>query len=246
MPNKQEVWYLTLLFGVTLVFGVAVALVLTLLMTTTDPKVNGEMRVEVLKYLLQFTVIIIVGGAVAALFRYAERRRDEKKIRSEIRTDYLQRLGALYRHVKASRRTLRAEGLTTKYASAPKTISGKQAEIYKKQMIELNDAQLELEGLKIEANSVPAFVSLPELSGTLKQMEDYLRQILTEYENHRPLIDSNHTVHFADLERLDEFTGATKRSFQFSKYTKKTDYRLKSHFSDRYESVIKMISQRLV
>ncbi|ESA32877.1 hypothetical protein N836_24120 [Leptolyngbya sp. Heron Island J] len=244
-------------FILTLFFGIAIALVIGLWVKTTDSKINGEIRVEVVKSLLQFAVIIIVGGTVTALFklieiernrkqRITEQKRNENRIRAEIRTDYLKRLGVIYRNVKASRRALRAIGLTTKYNNAPQSLSPKHMETYKKQMIEINNAQLALEGLKIEAKSLPAFIILPTLHSNLEQMEDYLRQILGEYEKYGPLFDIGTSVNFSDLERLAEFTGKTKASFQFKKYAKKTNYRLKSHFSDVYESVIGMIRHQLV
>ena len=90
---------------------------------------------------------------------------------AETRTNYLLRLGEIYRKVKAARRYLRAGGLTTK--DTKDNDSGvavldigpiaAQARLYSKQMQCINDAQLELEGLRFEAESL---LPLHFVSGT--------------------------------------------------------------------------------
>ena len=112
-------------------------------------------------------------------------------------------------------------------------------------MQRINEAQLELEGLKIEARSLPAFITIADIPQHLSQMEDYLRELLKEYEATKPLLDQNAPVVFSTLERLDEFTGATRRSFTCSQYHKKTDYRFITHFADLYDVVIEVISKNL-
>ena len=44
-------------------------------------------------------------------------------------------------------------------------------------------------------------------------MEDYLRQMLKEFESVSPLLKKNQPVDFMSLEYLDEFTGTTNRNF---------------------------------
>lgn len=250
MPTKLIAYCLTPILATA---GVLVVVFWT---TATTEQVRGNIRVEVVKALLQLSVVIIIGGGVAALYKLIEvsraiqqealeRTRQENRIRAEIRTEFLNRLGSLYRAVKGARRTLRAGGLTTRFGNAPSTINDGHAKIYCEQMARINEAQLELEGLKIEAESFPAFVPLKNVDGNLRKMEDYLRQILGEYEKARPQLDSGHTVKFAELERLDEFTGSTGREFAFSRYKTKTDYRLISHFSIPSERVVEEISEHL-
>ena len=45
-------------------------------------------------------------------------------------------------------------------------------------MIRINRAQLDLEGLTIEAERFPAFIPLNKVAENLCKMEDYLRQVL--------------------------------------------------------------------
>jgi hypothetical protein len=77
-------------------------------------------------------------------------------------------------------------------------------------------------------------------------MEDYLRQILSEYEEKSPSLDSGQSICFIQLERLDEFTGKTKRDFKFAGDESPSTNRLKSKFSDPYHDVITLISQHLI
>lgn len=110
-------------------------------------------------------------------------------------------------------------------------------------MQRINEAQLELEGLKIEAERLPEFIHLPKVAVQLKQAEDYVRQILNKFEATSPLLNQGKDILFSELERLDEFTGATKREFKFKRYAHKTDYRLKSHFFGPVEATVEMVSR---
>ena len=184
------------------------------------------------------TLIAVLGYQFQQRQKEAEQILKQNQLRSEIRTDYLKRLGVLYREVKAARRSLRAAGLTTKFESPPNTLSEAQADAYKEEMLNLNHAQLELEALKIEAKNLPAFASINQLPGDLKDMEEYLRQILSEYEKNSPILDSGKSIRWRQLEYLDEFT---KKRTALT-YRSKLSF---SDFSERYDHVIKLISQDL-
>jgi hypothetical protein len=174
--------------------------------------------VEVVKAFFQLSIVIIIGGLVTAFFKYAEQIRSENlanaeherqknRARYEIRVDYLLRLGSLYRVVKSARRSLRAVGLTTKFKKPPQNFSETQCELYKEEMQRLDNAQLDLEALKIEAENLPDFVKINGLSDKLGTMEDYLRSITREYEEFWPTLDSKENVLFAQFKRLNDFTG---------------------------------------
>lgn len=260
-------------------FAIAIMLVGILWWGENNPAVKSNIRIEVTKSLLQLSIIVIIGGFVAALYKSVETERLENQkeverlreanqkeaerlreanqknadqilkqdqLRAEIRADYLKRLGVLYREVKSARRSLRAAGLTTRFGNAPDTLSEAEANAYKEEIQDLNHAQLELEALKIEASSLPTFASINNLTNHLRKMEDYLRQILKEYEKMCPILDSGESIYFSQLEHLDEFTGRTSRDFKFTHYERASIYRLKSHFSEPYDDVIKLISQNLI
>ncbi len=72
-----------------------------------------------------------------------EKKRTEKQAQYQLRAeDYLKKLGVFYREAKAVRRSLRAAGLTTKFENPPDTLSEVQVNAYKKEMQNLNHAQL--------------------------------------------------------------------------------------------------------
>jgi hypothetical protein len=148
---------------------------------------------------------------------------------------------------------LRAGGLTTAYSTNPNQtksfeISGEFLLLYKEQMGIINKCQLELEGLKIEVKSLPAFVHIDNIYKYMGTMENYLRKILNEFEKTNPLLNSNQLVRFIELERLDEFTGRTtkNREFKFSEgKCPEIYYRFTESFSGLYDKVIKEIGKNI-
>lgn len=224
---------------------------------TSDAKARNEIRAEVAKSLLQLAVVGVIGGVVASLLKSveidradrnkaAENRRERFLVLSGLRTDYLQRVGTAYRNTKVARRALIAGGLSSSNPiGAPQALSKEQAVVYRREMGRVNSAQLELEKLRIEANSLPGLASLSGLRKQLRTMEDYLRTILQEFESVGPLLTTGGDVEFGSLERLGEFTTETKDKFVFVRYKDKCDYRFESHFATQHGEVIKAIAETL-
>lgn len=221
-----------------------------------DYPIPNTVRLEIIKGLLQLLVVVVIGGSVAYFFKLQEENRKkaleaeaearkEDKLKSEIRMEYFKRLGNSYRKVKNARRILRAGGLTSKYNNTPLALSEMQSVLYIQQLEELNQAQLALEELKIEAGSLPAFIDIDNVPGCLKTMEEYLRRLLKEFERVSPLLKSKQQVDFMSLERLDEFTGTTDRDFKFLDPDPKKCCRLRKDFSEPYAGVIKTLSENL-
>lgn len=171
--------------------------ILFVLIACIDYEVLGDSQakvyLELVKSLLQLTTVILIGGAITAVYKALESSRSDakekeaavletNKLKQSIRIDYLLRLGKSYRAAKGTRRALRAAGLSTKYCYPEKELIEGQLEIYKEQMRILNQAQLELEELKIEATSLPSLLGLGELPNLLASMEKYLRNVVKEYE----------------------------------------------------------------
>jgi|GEM_PF-3356725 len=182
-----------------------------------------------------------------------EEMRKKEEARSEIRIDYLKRLGNIYSHIKEARRALRAGGLTSKYTpSGQIRIEGPLEGLYFEQINIINKYQLELENLKIEAMCLPAFIHMSQLEGYLGFMEDYLRKIITEYEEFWPRIKKKDAITLYNLTFLDEFTGKTHGTFDFAPYRSRDDRKdkadrnpFKKIFSDSYHDTIKEISDNL-
>jgi hypothetical protein len=244
-----------LLFVIVLLTTFTVTIWLTILFASYPghPEAEESIRVEIVKSLLQLAIVIIIGGVVATLFKTEEQRRDRLlkaeeqrrehlRLRAETRADYLKRLSKLYRDVKAARRALRTGGLTTKYPTSKKPISinSVQIGVYKEQMERINEAQLELEGLKIEAKSLPDFASLESVSERLEQMEKYLGDIISEFEEIYPLMQISQPITPDKLKHLDEYTGDKYRN------SVDTKHRFKADFSEPYSEVIGIISRQLI
>lgn len=211
--------------------------------------VKDTVRYEIIKNALHLLVIVIVGGMVAYVFKSREETKKQENVqkeqekehhRREIRVEYFNRLGKIYRDVKSIRRALIAGGLTSRYCSPPSVITERQLDIYREQMNLLNANQLLLECLKIESKGIPTIALLEEVSTLLYQMENYIRQILKEYEK----INAIASIHYSTLIKLDEFTYSTSKDFDFPPDFDK-GYRFIECFSIPYKKIIEIIGNNL-
>jgi hypothetical protein len=227
-----------------LLTGVLVAAVtaIAIIAAGSDIEVHKEIRIEITKSLLELSIIVIIGGIVAALFKSldfaresAARNREElarkAQLRAKIQEEYLRRLGLQYRAVKSCRRALRVAGLTSKH-ELPKHLTRDQCVALEEEMRRVNTAQLEIEGMMIESESLSVFMEVKDLATLLHTMEDYLRDLLLEYERWMPPLRVGAAVQFATLEKLRAFTGSTRdegKTFLTS-------------FADPYEKIVSRIS----
>jgi hypothetical protein len=258
--NLQLTKILRTLVAISIVAGVTS--ILFYMFDTSDNK--DKIRVEVVKYLLQLVVVIIIGGLVGGSIAYyfkteeekqrhaleetekkreqaektAEQRRTQARARATTRTDYLNRVGNAYRSVKAARRALMADGLTTKKKPTSDKFTGAQAQLYREEMKHINEAQLALEGLKIEAERLPEFIPLGPIASELKKMESYLRRILLEYEENWPDIEADNPVVFGNLRWLVAFTGPAEDEVDGKSFEK--------DLAKPYQEVVKIVSRHLL
>jgi hypothetical protein len=206
---------------------------------------RSKILVEIVKHLLELAVVIIVGGAIAAVYKAHEsaraaraKEKDElllkAAMRARIHEDYLKRLGMLYRSVKSSRRRLCAAGLTQLHATH---LSADHCNALSAEMGNINDAQLELEGMKIESARLPAFMDLAGLTGQLYSMEDYLRDLLAEYERWMPQLLEGTQIAFSELPRLLKFTGPTRQAMPGRRFLES--------FWRPYEEIVDKISESI-
>jgi len=209
------------------------------------PGLPADIRMEIIKSLLQLTVVSVLGGAVAGLFKALEsartvtqKNREEatrkSRLRAQIHEEYLRRIGQHYRCVKSSRRTLRAAGLTSKY-EPPETLTAHQITALAEEMNKINTSQLELEGMMIESQRLPVFMAVKDLSSCLHTMEDYLRNLLREYEECMPQLRAEASVQFATLVRLRAFTGSTRDEGEI----------FLTDFADPYEQIVSKIGRSI-
>lgn len=251
----------TFLIILLLAFVVILSLTIGLANSLEKAGQGDEIQRATFEVLLQLLVVVIIGGVIALLFEMVKQSRSEaferenqaqnrSRIRAELRANYLVRLGRVYREVKAARRTLRAGGFTDKYGPTPAAVTRDQIRLYMEQMNRVNDAQLEIEGLKIEAESLPDFVELQNIPCKLYQMEQYLAGILGDYERMTPNLLAHNTdeqpVAFVLPEPLKEFTSKAKKDSQCACDEDQPGCHFKSQFSKPYESMVTEISQSLV
>ncbi|MFC4307898.1 hypothetical protein ACFPN2_02285 [Steroidobacter flavus] len=190
-------------------------LAIALLALTGTPAFQGQVRAEVVKHLLQLSVVIVVGGGVAALYKTFEHGRDraakardeaarQAQLRAQAHEDYIKRLGNLYRAIKYSRRKLRTAGIGLSLAENASLTKDQQAAI-NREMADINSGQLELEGMMLESELLPGFMAVRPLAQHLHAMEDYLRELISEHEVWVPRAGAGRSIQLNELSRLHEF-----------------------------------------
>lgn len=192
----------------SLLFLVAVAT----LFAMPTPK-QGSFAMEVAKALLQLGVVAVAGAVVSVcVFEYQRQRQNEDKQRDlerkalEYREDLLKailaRAMAAYSLTKKARRLLRARAV--EIHSTGKAVV---ADPYDACFDLVNEAQLVFENLARDVhNSEPAFTAPQALVKSLRSMEGYLSQVITEYEQKRGLVPT-HTgrLQLQDFPVLEQF-----------------------------------------
>lgn len=85
--------------------------------------------IETANILLQFVLIIVIGGLVTfAIGRFDKWRRGDKALQ-DYRREFIKNLTNAYHRVKRIRRELRAAGLSTKYIQTTPSITPKRLEV---------------------------------------------------------------------------------------------------------------------
>jgi hypothetical protein len=186
----------------------------------------NTLEFEVAKTFLQVAGVILFGALVAMstfLFQQewtqkreaqrqeSDRIHDERERQDVALRSLLTQTLEAYNGVKRIRRILRAEGLTT--------IS---AEVYKQQLLELNDLQLTFEYLKIDAQSLgdkrlfvnqsTATNNAParDLQTDFKDIETHLNQIFKEFEQNLRRVEGQRTASLSSLVELNSFLTDTQ------------------------------------
>lgn len=187
-----------------------------------EPAVDvNTIEFEVAKTFLQVAGVILFGAFVAIstfLFqqewtqkrenqtRESNRLHDERERQDVALRSLLTQTLEAYNGVKRIRRILRAEGL--------KTIS---AEVYKQQLLGLNDLQLTFEYLKIDVTTMSDKRLMGDSSATannertrnlqteFKDIETYLNQIFKEFEQNLRLVEKRRKVSLSSLAELNSF-----------------------------------------
>ena len=149
---------------------------------------------ETFKILLQFFIIVVIGGAITLLFSQSAKEREKREAQKEKYRKFQAELISEYNSAKRIRRILLAEA---RFVSNDGEIAIK-AEPYRRQMQALINVQLRFEHLKrfIEKTDDN---KLKQIEPFLKKIESYLNKVILEYQVNYIKI-SNNEVH-----PIDEF-----------------------------------------
>lgn len=166
------------LIAVLIVAGVlsVAGIVLGMLLTDSD----DEIWSDVARAGVQVVAVGLIGGAVAAAWRYFEQERDWERQVHEQQLAVFRQVVESYNEVKAIRRTLRSLGLRG-FTGALNEV---QVNGFREQMLRLNAVQLSFEALKREVGETDIFEEdTPALVLGLYKIEHYLNRVLAVWEH---------------------------------------------------------------
>jgi hypothetical protein len=182
---------------------------------------------EIAKVAMQVGLVTAAGAVLSFLANdyQAQRLREDKareqeRLKGEYQQDLIKttlaRTTEAYNNVKRARRLLRA---TT-------TADGAHlAECYDQYMLEINDAELQFETLLVEVKASPSVFRDAELKKIFESIENYLGELITEYEQRRCRF-TGHPKQLAkeQLPVLEAFLGRPESTFsQFSRPERKAE-----------------------
>jgi len=210
--------WLFILLAVLFILSVSVIVVMGFVIRPQ----NGTVEMEVAKSALQVLVVTVIGGLVSlGSLEYQRRRQQEDKERDLLRIDLEYREDLLkstltramkgYTDVKVARRKFRALGRETR--GDPGKVYVVAAE-YDAHMEAINRAQIDFENLVRDVEtSEHAFRRPADLVRSLKTIEDYLGDVIEEYEEQRPTFTERSAgTELSTLTSLKEFVGPSRGS----------------------------------
>jgi hypothetical protein len=174
-------------------------------MLKTD--LDDEFWLEIARAGVQVLAVVVIGGAVAAAWRYLEQERSDQQKRladdrEQQRQLHEQQLAVFrqivesYNEVKAIRRTLRSIGLR----AATGTMSETQVRGFRELMLRLNVVQLAFEALKRELGETDFFKEdTAEIVKRLYYIESHLNIVLQVWEKDGSAIQVGSDAGFVSL-----------------------------------------------
>ncbi len=178
--------------------------------------IKAALEPELFSVSYQFLLIVVLGGAVSLLYKQFSTEQDRDRERRLILRQMHSELLDAFNVAKRVRRTVRARvGYTSdRQALGLRYIIGAD---YREQMDALMEAQLKFEVYaKRAVERELYFAQGEELNAQCGKIEDYLRQIIKEYEINLTNFDETFPgKQLADLPKLAEFIGPLEEGGKF-------------------------------
>lgn len=170
----------------------------------------GDGKIYELTY--QFLLISVIGGSIAWLYKTFDHFRGKRSALREMHTELMH----AYNQAKRVRRKLRAILCTANEINPSTEIISTD---YEEQMEELSDAQLTFEVFAKRAeDSGLWFLGSKTLANSLKTIEEYLNQILKEYQSEFAKFSGDIPKRqLSQLPKLMEFIGPFDEAKDFQK-----------------------------
>lgn len=138
---------------------------------------------ETYKTAIQLLVVAVTGHVVTFLVTKLNHEREEIRAKDEFRRNIIEKLNKQFIEVKRLRRLIRASN-TPSGGGYPAFV---KVEDYDKLMEEINEIQLQIEVLAKETEAFQGIFSAhAELQNNIDKMEEYLNNIINEYEHVAP------------------------------------------------------------
>lgn len=199
---------------------------------------QSSLDMEFAKALLQVGIVSVAATVLSLLvFGYQHRAESDQRAReqrreqlrkteeaarslAQLRDDLLKgtlaRLTASYNNTKRARRRMRALGLDHRNDGVFTRLRQ-----YDECMADINDAQLDIETIKSDVKtSYQAYPSANRLVPCVRSMDEYLGELIEEYELTRGQADLNTSeLSLVDLPRFADFLGRSKISAFYRKFS---------------------------
>jgi hypothetical protein len=207
---------------------------------------------ELVKSIVQFLLLIILGGAVTTMYQARlQRREDAERHRAErvaiterdklVLTVMRDNLVSAYNKVKRVRRLLRARLEYPEGSSGPRFVPKSE---YDKQMEQVIDAELEFESIlrRIEGN-VPLFGKNSRLDGCLDDIEKPLTNTVKEFRKELRNFSGNPPrMNLEKLPKLELFLGLNNRD---EDPEMSPEHGSKHHFKDQFIAAIRYLQKEI-
>jgi hypothetical protein len=208
--------------SIAITVGVIVSLSLAAVLILGHEVMTKAVGVEAYKLLLQFLLVVVLGGGVTLIYQAFNRHADQRLERlqhekeraealRETRQRYLHDLIGHYNAVKRARRLLRAKALTSEPALLDRRVRVGE---YDELLMTVLDAQLAIETMARAMRAEGSlFAGEQDLTASLSTAEAYLRALITEYEEVLP--QAGQEIALRTMPELAAFIGPYKESGKF-------------------------------